>query len=205
MNLSRHSFSIPEYSIFNKNLNFCPTPGTCKSSILKADLHDFTRKIKLRAHFDTKTDKNNEENNVQERTFYIKGNSTWQTKDNHHTVKTFVDALQKEFDNIPRSLTTHKQNLTKDERTALKELQTRDDIIITNADKGGAVVIQDVDNYITESYRQLNDDTFYQKQTFDLTSRHNKQVNDTIESLQQSQLLDTKTANMLKTSDQKNT
>jgi len=34
-----------------------------------------------------------------------------------------------------------------DEKQALKDLQLREDIIITNADKGGAVVIQDVKDY----------------------------------------------------------
>ena len=35
-------------------------------------------------------------------------------------------------------------NLIKSERTSMKELSEREDIIITKADKGGAVVIGDV-------------------------------------------------------------
>ena len=35
-------------------------------------------------------------------------------------------------------------NLIKSERTSMKELSEREDIIITKADKGGAVVIVDV-------------------------------------------------------------
>ena len=48
-------------------------------------------------------------------------------------------------------------NLTKQERIALKNLQERSDIIITKADKGGAVVIWDVKDYIREADRQLQD------------------------------------------------
>ena len=38
-------------------------------------------------------------------------------------------------------------NLIKSERTSMKELSEREDIIITKADKGGAVVIGDVKGF----------------------------------------------------------
>ena len=50
-----------------------------------------------------------------------------------------------------------RDNLTKSERKALLNLQKRNDIIITKADKGGAVVILDIKDYIDEANRQLND------------------------------------------------
>ena len=37
----------------------------------------------------------------------------------------------------------------------MQELQSRNDIVITDADKGGAVVILDVKDYIKEAERQL--------------------------------------------------
>ena len=72
-------------------------------------------------------------------------------------------------------------------------------LFITKADKGGAVVIQDVSDYISEANRQLNDNNFYVKCNRDLTDTHNKQVNELIESFRKSKLLDEKTAKMLKT------
>ena len=42
-------------------------------------------------------------------------------------------------------------NLTKNERTSMKELSEREDIVITKDDKGGAVVIVDVKDYIKEA------------------------------------------------------
>ena len=42
----------------------------------------------------------------------------------------------------------NKQNLSVEEEKALAELQSRDDTVITEADKGGAVVILDVEDYI---------------------------------------------------------
>ena len=42
----------------------------------------------------------------------------------------------------------NKQNLSVEEEKALGELQSRDDIVITEADKGSPVVILDVEDYI---------------------------------------------------------
>ena len=159
VNLTKHSFSIPEYNLLGKNLNFCPTTGNFNSTTLQTDINNFTRKIKLRAHFGTTKE---DENNKKE--FYIKNkNSTWTPNKTHHTIKTFIEAFQNEIENLPKNNTQRKYNLTKDEREALEKFQQRDDIIITNADKGGAIVIQDVEKYIEEANRQLHDETFSKK------------------------------------------
>ena len=55
---------------------------------------------------------------------------------------------------------------------ALQDLKTRDDIIITKADKGGAVVVQDVGDYIKEARRELSDEIFYKKVTDNSTKGH---------------------------------
>ena len=49
------------------------------------------------------------------------------------------------------------QPIQKKEQKTLQELKHREDIVITNADKVGAVVILEVKNYIKESERHLND------------------------------------------------
>ena len=41
----------------------------------------------------------------------------------------------------------------------------RNDIIITLADKGGALVIIDVNDYVKEAHRQLKDKDFYAELT----------------------------------------
>ena len=66
-----------------------------------------------------------------------------------------------------------KDNLTKGEQKALKELSKRDDIIITDFDKEGAIVIMDIDRYITEGRRQLNDEKKKKKLQTDPTLQHN--------------------------------
>ena len=52
-----------------------------------------------------------------------------------------------------------KDNLTKGEQKALEELSKRDDIIITNADKGRAIVIMDTDKVGRPVIRSINCDT----------------------------------------------
>jgi len=56
-----------------------------------------------------------------------------------------------------------KPNLTLDEQNSLRMPKDNNSIIIKPADKGGATVILDKDNYILEAIRQLNDTKYYKK------------------------------------------
>ena len=51
VNASNFNFSISVYKLLGKNLNFCPTPKLINKNILQKELHNFFRRIKLRAHF----------------------------------------------------------------------------------------------------------------------------------------------------------
>ena len=54
-------------------------------------------------------------------------------------------------------------NLAQAERSALRNIQERDDIIIKPVDKGSAVVVMDKTTYLQEAERQLSDCGFYDK------------------------------------------
>lgn len=58
---------------------------------------------------------------------------------------------------------TNKNNNKHGELKAIKQLEKREDIIITNTDKGGAVVNIDVIKYIAEADLQLSDTTNFTK------------------------------------------
>ena len=92
----------------------------------------------------------------------------------------------------------NKSNLTYKEHAAMEELTKRKDLIITNADKGGAVVIMDTDSYIKEANRQLSDKASYKQLTQDPTLQHNRMVNQTIERFKNEKLLPQKIADGLK-------
>ena len=85
----------------------------------------------------------------------------------------------------------------------MKELSEREDIIITKADKGGAVVIVDVKDYIKEAERQLNNTEKYRKRQEDPTATNIKLVNDTIERFKKQKLINEKVAEGLKRNDPK--
>ena len=63
----------------------------------------------------------------------------------------------------------YKKNLKKQEITALRNSQQIQEIVIKSADKGGSIVIQDKDKYITECERQLNNPQHYMLLTSDPT------------------------------------
>ena len=91
-----------------------------------------------------------------------------------------------------------KPNLSKGEQKVIEELAKRKDIIITNLDKGGAVVIMDVEKYIEEANRQLSDKRNYKTLQEDPTLQHSNLVNDTIDRFQKENLLSKKLGEGLK-------
>ena len=74
----------------------------------------------------------------------------------------------------------------------MEDFQQRENVVITKEDKGRAVVIQDVSDYNNEANRQLNNQNFYTKCSEDLTYKHNRKVNTTIDSLKKVKLINRK-------------
>ena len=71
-------------------------------------------------------------------------------------------------------------NLSSAELQALKELRSRRDIIIKPADKGSAVVVMNLSDYVSEGQCQLVDGAFYKRVDEDLTQEHSLIVLETI-------------------------
>ena len=193
INLSKLNFSLYEFEILGYNLNFIPTPNFFNEMNFNRDVKQFHRRIKLRSHFGI-----TESPNLTEKIFN-KSNSTWKPKEIHHTVNTFIEDVTQKINNSlqeQRNIKTiPKKNLTKYEEKALKDLMKRNDIIICNADKGGAD--------IKEADRQLSDEHFYKKLPKDATLLPGELVNNAIEHLKNRNLISEKLANGLKVSDPK--
>ena len=121
-------------------------------------------------------------------------------KETHHTVETLSEAFSKKLkieEKIKKAIP--KSNLSKIEIDALQQLSQTDDIIITKADKGGAVVINDVDDYICEVNSQLNNTDFYKKIPNDPTEPSRNKVNNTINKFKLQRPLDNTTQKNLQT------
>ena len=82
----------------------------------------------------------------------------------------------------------------------LTDLIKARDIIIKPADKGSAVVIQDLVDYIQEGERQLSDPKFYVETPYDLTELHQELINNLIEYMETSGQVSKKCANYLRIS-----
>ena len=91
-----------------------------------------------------------------------------------------------------------KPNLSKGEQKAMEKLAKRKDIIITNADKSGAVVIMDVEKYINEANLQLSDKHNCKTLQEDPTLQHSSLVKETIDRFKKVKLLSKKKADGLK-------
>ena len=117
-------------------------------------------------------------------------------------MSTFIEATQRELEKEQTKMKEKPYNiLTKSEKTSMKELSEQEDIIITKAEKGAAIVIVDVKDYIKEAERQLNNTENYSKRQEDLAATNMKLVNDTIERLKKQKLINEKVAEGLKRND----
>ena len=90
-----------------------------------------------------------------------------------------------------------RDNLSKQEREAIKKLQKRIDIVIKPADKGSGTVIMDYNWYVDECLRQLNDNKYYQKQTKDLTEKIQQRIKECTSRMYNDKLIDEKTCKYL--------
>ena len=94
---------------------------------------------------------------------------------NHDNRETFIEATRnKSQDKIKKTQASKYSNLTVKERKAVQQLQSRHDIVITDANEGGAVVVQDVEYYVKEAERQLNNKENYRKINNDPTTTNNE-------------------------------
>ena len=73
------------------------------------------------------------------------------------------------------------RHISKYEKVALKDLSKRDSIIITNANRGSAVVIMDVNDYIREAKRWPNNSKNYNVFAKEFTTTNNDHVNQTFD------------------------
>ena len=175
VNLSKHSLSFDTYKLLDKNLNFIPTSKRYNKNQLSSDSQNFFQLIKLRAHFKDETCITIVNQPNEHVPFKIKNKEKWNPKETHHTVSTYIDLVENDI-NAPYNK----------------------DLIITNADKGGALIIMNTDSYIKEDNQQLSHKASYKQLTQDPTLQHNRMVNQTIERFKNQKLLPKKIADGLK-------
>ena len=156
-----------ERSLLAKGVNFIPTTSVADEFQVKEDYEKFFRRLCLKAHFHQTSEHTHGEGHDNQLNATIASNSsnTDASNANHHqdtvtsgflesltprqskwtpppgqltAVDHYFDKCRREVNQIDfeRRLTRH--NLTYDEQRALRKLRNRTDVVITQADKGGA-------------------------------------------------------------------
>ncbi|XP_041417050.1 uncharacterized protein LOC121393214 [Xenopus laevis] len=151
-----------ESNLLNHGLKFVPTNTSEPFEVFK-DIHRFKRQLKLKDHFKGMTQ-------VEKSPFTKK--SSFEPPNTAHTISTFTQLLTRDSIKIHQMTKKGHSNLTRLEKEAITTVKADRDIIIRQADKGGAIVLLDKYFYIQEILNQLGDQTTYQSLPNDPTSAY---------------------------------
>jgi peptide-methionine (R)-S-oxide reductase len=197
INLSSYQLTPSMIDLLSKGLNFCPTPGAPERFQLRQDLDKFHVSLRRKLFFEKRSDSTlldqssptlpDDDSSSEEGEpfdhFKFKNPSKWNPPGPFH-LETFI-ALNENKLNEYQFPDPSPSNLVSRERLALAELSKATNIIIKPADKGSAVVIQDLDDYVNEGIRQLSDPNFYIETKQDLTDFHNEIVTSLVNYLEE--------------------
>ena len=201
VNLSSHTLSQDEITVLTRGLKFCPTPGEPNFGDLREDLNKFHTRLRRQLFFSSlpKEDENGSTlcptitPNNQDQGF---GNAKFREPSKWkpppvNTLEQFI--RHNEMDLLKHGIPPTKfHNLTKGENAAIKSLSNNKSIVVKPADKGGAVVVQNVLDYINEGIRQLSDPKFYIETQEDLTHQHTLDINAFLKTLSENKEIDDK-------------
>ena len=196
VNLSKHSLSKDETFVLSKNLQFCPTPDGYNPVSLSLDLFQFERRLRLKEfHLDNAKQNEFDPTDIMNHPKLKQANTFTPPQGRDNYLDTFIDSVNSEI--MTKTKKPSQSNLTENQKIALKNLSNNKFITIKPADKGGAVVIQNTDDYITECNRQLQDKTFYKQINKDPTTKHNNIIKSTLSTAVKQHDIDLEISNLL--------
>jgi len=131
-NQSSHQLTDSQVSLFSRGLKFIPTPATNETRIKQQLLHDFERfgrMILLYIYH---------RQNIEPRPFHVK--STWISQVQHSVaLESYLENVKPQLAEI--KITKPKNNLSRNEVKALKELKNNPAINLKKTNKGTTTVI----------------------------------------------------------------
>ena len=165
-NLSSLELTTSMNSMLNRGLGFCPMPNTVNISGLQAEVDKYSRNIKWKEFFFEKEEENftNVTNVTNVSNVPIVANVFKPQKTNLPSTRTpnslqvYLGAIRSDILGSCKKPSCVKDNLTPMERAAIKDLQqaqSKGQIQIKPADKGGGMVIMDSCDYEDELLQQL--------------------------------------------------
>ena len=169
--MSNSTLTDAQVNLLKKGLKFTPTP---KGNIpeIETDVREFCRRLRLKENFFEDDDLKSSENESQPETPLdspekpmVRNNSNWNPRPRRNDLlDSCIDTLTKSARQLgSHNIKSCKDNLSKQERQALQQLQNNTNIVIKEADKGGALCIMDSTFYATKMSEMLQDDTTYKQ------------------------------------------
>lgn len=199
INISSQALSSDQRKTLSRGLSFVPTKRA-DSFTTKVELFKFFRTIRLKAYYvkDAVSSGHCLNGTSQAQTVSLKKTfrpkSTFTPLINNSSVDTFCRLVETDVMDIcaQSEKKSFIPNLLESERKALRELMQNEDIVIRQADKGGAVVVQNKSDYIKEIERQLGDTDVYAPLQSDPTHKYSNEIKTVLkQGLQDQQISDT--------------
>ena len=206
VNLSDLELNEHHISLLSRGLKFCPTPPSPDPGLLREDMDRFHTRLRQIAFFDEKAsnlDNSTSFNNTiqvispntmgnfepfKHQKFKLK--STWKAPPGPTNLEAMIACNELEFNTRPEYKPSRRDNLSREERLALKELTENTNIIIKPADKGSAVVIMNRTDYLKEGFRQLSDTKYYTRLENEPTLDFHKEVKNFVQDMWQNTEID---------------
>ena len=169
-NFSNLKLSQTHHDLLNLGLSFCPTPRHINPVKVCYDNEQFRRRLRLQEYFSTKNRDNCSSTNNNK-------TKEWTPDGRNQFIDSFVNRARTYYDNFVSSISHDtRSNLPNNQQSALKDLSSNNDIVIKEADKGGAITIINKEGYITDCNTLLEDNSTYHKTTTDVMQTHLKEA-----------------------------
>ncbi|XP_056003652.1 transient receptor potential cation channel subfamily M member 2-like [Ostrea edulis] len=146
------TLSNSETSLLSKSLNLCPTPREVNDQHIREDTRAFFRRLRLKEHFSLKDSKDKSAYPSQDAIDILEKHPLYIPKSTREpppgkcgSLESYIEAVEEEINNIFLKPDLTRDNLSKEERSVLQTLKTRDNIVIKKANKGSTVVVMDKD------------------------------------------------------------
>ncbi|XP_073508163.1 uncharacterized protein [Phyllobates terribilis] len=175
VNLSQYEPNSGEINFLSKGLTFCPTKQLDTSQFC-SDIEEFFCRLWLKEFFYKHADITSQDN--LNYTSKKKKRTNWTPQPGHNqTLDHYIDCFREKIksDILDKH---HKvlHNISMEERKDIQSLKANNNIIIKPTDKGGAVVIMNMSDYIQEAHRQLLDIKYYTPLQEDPTKKYTKEL-----------------------------
>ena len=196
VNLSDYELTDAEKRLLKKGLKFVPTPSNINRTELFKDVHNYGRRVRLKEFF---FDDNQETERPSPNKYKTSSFTPKHGRD--QSLDSYIITVKETFRNMKGRKVS--SNLTPEEEEAIESLRRNKSIVIFPADKGGAIVIQNRENYIktaTEHLESLDSKgkRVYDEIRSDITKDIAIQVNHVIDEAKLQSVVDEDTAEGLK-------